>query len=247
MVLMALGLFRVRKVFAQEIQLAEQQKNFTLSITHELKSPLSSIKLALQTIQQRKLEPQQSERLISNSLGDVERLNALVDNILFAAKIEQNATGFINSETDISEITANTVNRFLNNKKSIVIETEIEPEVQMYIDAMAFVSIITNLIENAIKYSEEDSKVNVSLMHRDNFIVLTVADTGIGIEDSLKEKVFEKFYRIGSEETRATKGTGLGLYLVNSVVQIYHGTIAVTDNEPRGTVFQITFPSAALS
>lgn len=243
LVLMLIGLMRVRKVFLQEIQLAEQQKNFMLSITHELKSPLSSIKLSLQTMSMRKLEADKSERLISNSLSDIDRLDSLIDNILFAAKIERNETGFSDAETNISELTSHIVQKFSDNKKSIAIETQIQPNIYMQVDGMAFTSVIINLLENALKYSEENTQVKLGLEAENNVIAISVADNGLGIPDEFKKRIFEKFYRIGSEETRSTKGTGLGLYIVKRVVEIYNGAIEVSDNQPKGTVFAITFTS----
>ncbi len=244
--LMFIGLMRVRKVFLQEIQLAEQQKNFMLSITHELKSPLSSIKLSLQTMSMRKLDADKSERLISNSLSDIDRLDSLIDNILFAAKIERNETGFSDTETNISELTSYIVQKFSDNKKSIAIETQIQPNIYMQVDGMAFTSVIINLLENALKYSEENTQVKLSLEAVNNVIALSVADNGLGIPDEFKKRIFEKFYRIGSEETRTTKGTGLGLYIAKRVVEIYDGTIEVTDNQPNGTIFNVTFPLATI-
>jgi len=242
LVLMLLGLLRVRKVFLQEIQLAEQQKNFMLSITHELKSPLSSIKLSLQTLTMRKLDADKTDRLISNSLTDIDRLDALIENILFAAKIERNETGFSDTVTDISELSSQLVEKFLFNKKSITIETNIQPDIYMKVDGMAFTSVLINVLENALKYSDEKTRVKLKLHTDNNSILFVLADNGVGVPNEFKERIFEKFYRVGHEETRSTKGTGLGLYIVKRVVEIYHGTITVTDNKPSGTIIAITFP-----
>lgn len=242
LVLMLLGLLRVRKVFLQEIELAEQQKNFMLSITHELKSPLSSIKLSLQTLTMRKLDADKTERLISNSLTDIDRLDALIENILFAAKIERNETGFSDTETDISELSSQLVEKFMFNKKSITIETNIQPDIYMKVDGLAFTSVLINVLENALKYSDEKTKVKLKLHTDNNSILFVLADNGVGVPNEFKGRIFEKFYRIGHEETRSTKGTGLGLYIVKRVVEIYHGTITVADNKPCGTIVAITFP-----
>ncbi len=242
LVLMLLGLLRVRKVFLQEIELAEQQKNFMLSITHELKSPLSSIKLALQTMRKRKLEPDQSERLIGNSLSDIDRLDSLIDNILFAAKIERSETGFSDAETDISELTLHLVQKFYDNKKAIVIDAQIQQGIYMQVDSLAYSSVVINLLENAMKYADANTKVKLRLSTDSSGIIFSVADNGVGIPDDFKTKIFEKFYRIGSEETRSVKGTGLGLYIVKRVTEIYNGRISVTNNQPKGTVFTVTFP-----
>lgn len=241
-VLLFAGLMRVRRVFIRELALVMQQQNFILSITHELKSPLSAIKLALQTLGKRKLEPEKAERLIGNALVDLDRLDALVDNILFAAKIESDQFGFANDEVNVSELVKQTADRFAANKKNIGIEAFIAPEVYMQADSTGFISIVTNLIENAIKYSPEQSTVKITLRENEQQIELTVADQGFGISDADKPRVFEKFYRTGNENTRQTKGTGLGLYIVKRVVEIYKGSIQVSDNAPAGTVFKVVFP-----
>lgn len=240
--LLLLGLLRVRKVFLREMELAAQQRNFLLSITHELKSPLATIKLSLQTLVKRKLEPEQSDKLIGNSLVDLDRLESLVDNILFAAKIEREEPGLGNDEINVSDIVRAVTDRYLHNKKAIAITGEIKPDLYLHADALGFTSVVINLIENAIKYSPEQTAMHVVLTEEGGSIVLKVADNGIGISGEDKNKVFEKFYRVGNEDTRKTKGTGLGLYIVKRVVEIYKGEISIKDNTPKGTVFTLRFP-----
>ncbi len=240
--LLLFGLLRVRKVFLREMKLASQQRNFLLSITHELKSPLSTIKLSLQTLAKRKLEPDKSEALISNSLIDVDRLESLVDNILFAAKIDREEPGLGNEEVNISELTQHACKRFLHNKKSIGIETDIQPEIYLCFDPMGFTSVVTNLLDNAIKYSEVNTSVKVELKENDGKVFLNVTDKGAGIPAEEKERVFEKFYRIGNEDTRKTKGTGLGLFIIKRIAEIYNGSIVIKDNPTGGSVFKLIFP-----
>ena len=240
--LLLLGLLAVRRVFSKEMQLVRQQHNFMLSITHELRSPLSSIKLSLQTLSIRKLEIEKSEKLINNSLVDIDRLESLVDNILFAAKIEYDEPGFSNEEINVSEITQLALERFAQNKKNIRILDQVKPDLYLNVDPSGFTSVLINLVENAIKYSEASTNVSVSLTDDDSHVYLAVADNGIGIADEEKVRVFDKFYRVGSEDTRRTKGTGLGLYIVKRFVEIYKGDISIEDNKPMGSVFKLSFP-----
>ena len=240
--LLLFGLLQVRRVFKKEISLASQQKNFLLSITHELKSPLASIKVALQTMGLRALEQEKAEKLINNSLNDIDRLESLVENILLAAKIEREEHGLSKIDTDVSELVENVAKRFANNKKKVLFDVHIQPGIKLQTDPVGFTSIIINLIENALKYSSEGKKIEVVLEAADTNIMLQIKDEGIGIPEEEREKVFEKFYRIGNEETRRTKGTGLGLYIVKRFVEIYEGEISISDNQPSGTVFTLTFP-----
>lgn len=243
--LLVAGLFGVNRVFRKEIELAEQQRNFLLSITHELKSPLSTIKISLQTLLKRKLDQEKTDKLVNNSLADLDRLESLVDNILFAAKIERSEPGFSNEEIAASEIVSRIAERFSTNKKQIKIEASIQPEVYLKLDGLAFTSMVINLIENAIKYSEPETEVQVRLHTKSSKAVFEVADHGVGVPVALRHKIFEKFYRIGSEDTRKTKGTGLGLYIVKRFVEIYNGDITVRDNTPSGSIFTVTLPQLA--
>lgn len=240
--LLLFGLLQVRRVFKKEISLVSQQKNFLLSITHELKSPLASIKVALQTMGLRNLEQEKSEKLINNSLNDIDRLESLVENILLAAKIERKEHGLSKIDIDVSELVEKLTKRFVNNKKKVQFFLNIQSGIILQTDPVGFTSIIINLIENALKYSSEGKKIEVVLEQADTNILLQIKDEGIGIPEAEREKVFEKFYRIGNEETRRTKGTGLGLYIVKRFVEIYEGEISVSDNQPSGTVFTLSFP-----
>lgn len=242
-VLLLAGLMLVRRVFMREIELAAQQRNFLLSITHELKSPLSSIKASLQTFKRRKLEAEQTDKLVNNSLSDLDRLQALVDNILFAAKIERSEPDFSNESVNVSEVLEQTVEKNSGNKKHIKIQTDIEHDVYLKVDLLGFTSVAINLIENAIKYSPEHSIILVKLKRMPSGgTELWVCDQGYGIPVEERERVFEKFYRIGNEDTRRAKGTGLGLYIVKRFVEIYNGRIVVEDNQPVGTVFHLSLP-----
>ena len=242
LILQILGLWQVRRIFAKEMELAAQQRNFLHSITHELKSPLSSVKITLQTLLKRVLETEQKEKILNNAMSDVVRLESLVDNILFADKIERDTHGFSNEELNLSEIVQAVISKFINNKNGIQIQSTIQDDIYYITDTVGFTSLVMNLIENAIKYSPEHTTVLITLSEVADRVLLKVSDQGYGIEDSEKEKVFDKFYRIGNEDTRKTKGTGLGLYIVKRFVEIYKGKIEVRNNLPCGSIFTIELP-----
>ena len=101
---------------------------------------------------------------------------------------------------------------------------------------------LNNLLENAVKYTPADKPVSVSLLRKKHIAQLQVADEGPGIPDKEKPKIFNKFYRVGNEETRKSKGTGLGLYLTARIVKQHKGKISISDNQPRGSVFEISLP-----
>ena len=162
--LLLLGGYQFRKTLTKETELAQQQKNFLLSVTHELKSPLASTKLQLQTLQKHELDRAKQKEIIANAISDTERLNNLVENILLASKIENSAFPLNKEEYNLSEYITEgmnqTINLFNYSQKVIL---NIEPNIRMKIDRTSFPSIILNLFENAIKYSPENSTITIGL------------------------------------------------------------------------------------
>lgn len=238
------GAFYLHKSFNREKKLQEQKKNFLLSVTHELKSPLASIKLLLQTIQKRDLTKAQIQDFIGKSLLDIERLDDMVENMLLAAKIENSSYSFPKAKFSLSVLVDSVVNRLQITKcdgNQQIINAEIEPKIEMTGDKFALTSVVTNLIENAIKYSKPCEAVEVKLFLKDGRIHFQVADHGIGIADDEKGRIFDRFYRVGSEDTRNTKGTGLGLYIVKQVLDKHEASIKVKDNRPAGSIFEVVF------
>ncbi|MBA3704763.1 MAG: HAMP domain-containing histidine kinase [Bacteroidetes bacterium] len=240
--LLLFGIFQIRKTFKKDAELAQQQKNFLLSVTHELKSPIASAKLQLQTLEKRDLDRDKQKEIIANAISDTDRLNKLVSTILLAAQIENSIYSTNKEESDLSDYIIRIMNQTMesfNYKQKIVLA--IEPKIFMNMDKVNFQSIILNIFENAVKYSSEDSTITVDLKKQNNKIIFRISDEGVGIPEDKKRAVFQKFYRIGNEETRNTKGTGLGLYIVNYLVEQHSGIVSVKDNSPKGSIFEITF------
>jgi signal transduction histidine kinase len=238
------GAYSLHRSINRERKLQEQKKNFLLSVTHELKSPLASIKILLQTIQKRNLTKEQTLNFISKSLMDIERLDDMVENMLLASKIDNRSYTFPKDKFSLSVLVDSIVNRLQITKcegTQQIIDAEIEPKVEITGDKFALTSVVTNLIENAIKYSGPCETVAVKLFSKDDKIFLEVADHGIGIADHEKNRIFDKFYRVGSEDTRNTKGTGLGLYIVKEVLEKHRASIKVKDNRPVGSIFEVVF------
>jgi len=233
----------INRGYNKEIVVANQQRNFLLSITHELKSPLSSIRLILETFQKRALKPEQREKFTNSALQETDRLTTLVNDLLLAAKIE---TTYQPLKEPIP---------LTDSVRDIVSKLKIKfPEAQFTVDSqpadifiegdrLGITSTLINLIENALKYSPKPATIDVSLKATDTQVTIDVADQGLGINDKEKKKVFEKFYRVGSEDTRKTKGTGLGLFIVNEIIKAHQGNITILDNEPKGSRFRIELPA----
>jgi len=238
------GAIWLHRSIMRERKLQEQKRNFLLSVTHELKSPLASIKILLQTIQKRELTREQVLDFIAKSLTDIERLDDMVENMLLASKIENRSYTFPKAKFNLSVLVDSIVNRLQLTKcesNQQIIDAEIEPKIQITGDKFALTSVVTNLIENAIKYSGPCETVAVKLFSKDGRVYLQVADHGIGIAEDEKSRIFDKFYRVGSEDTRNTKGTGLGLYIVKEVLDKHQASIKVKDNRPAGSIFEVVF------
>jgi signal transduction histidine kinase len=239
-----LGAYSLHKSINHQQKLQEQKKNFLLSVTHELKSPLASIKILLQTIQKRDLTKAQVLNFIDKSLLDVERLDDMVENMLLASKIDNRSYTFPKAKFNLSVLVDSIVNRLQISKcdcNQQIINAEIEPKIEITGDKFALTSVVTNLVENAVKYSSPCETVNVKLFEKEGKVYFQVADHGIGISDNEKTRIFDKFYRVGSEDTRNTKGTGLGLYIVKEVLDKHQASIKVKDNRPAGSVFEVVF------
>lgn len=242
----SVGLFLLFKSLRKEISAAEQQRNFLLSITHELKSPLAGIRLILETFQKRReLKPEIQQKLSTNALTETDRLTGLVNDLLLSAKLEQAYQ--INEETiDLGGLIHEAADTVAMKYKSANIHVDIDPETgSVHGDRLGLMSVAVNLIENAAKYSQPEPVIRVTLQRGGaSELIWEVADNGMGIPDREKRRVFTKFYRVGNEDTRTTKGTGLGLFIVKQLVEKHGGQLELLDNVPRGTRFRIYLPTA---
>jgi len=240
--IMLLGIYQIQRSFKRELDLAQQQKNFLLSITHELKTPLASVRLGLETIQKHELDEKTKNRVLEQGISETDRLNMLIEKILFSTRLEDHGIHLNLKRTNISELINNTLEIPLQtmgvkHKNNIQVEADIFCE----IDDWAFKSMLINLYENALKYSPKGSTVSVILRKSPDGCNLFVEDEGDGIADENKTKIFKKFYRVEKEETRRVKGTGLGLFIVKSLVNLHNARIEVEDNDPKGSRFIIKF------
>lgn len=240
LIILLFGIVRVRKTFQKETQLALQQSNFLLSVTHELKSPIASTRLQLETLLIRDIDKAKQKEILVNAISDTDRLNALVENILLAAQIDKSNFVLHRQRVNVSQYIAQLLAR-PGITGDHELHSVIQPDIFLEIDCINFASIILNLVDNACKYSSAGSKITLELKRADEKVYLSVMDEGKGISDEEKRHVFEKFYRVGDEKTRTTKGTGLGLYIVNYLVLQHGGTIKILDNKPKGVIFQVEF------
>jgi len=241
-VTLIIGVYFINRGYNKEVQAANQRRNFLLSITHELKSPIASIKLVLETFLKRDLNKEQTQKFTQNALKDIERLNNLVTDLLLSAKLE-NAYQPHFEPLDLSKLINDLINKLSTKHRKAAFSFETKDAIPfLQADKMGITSVGINLLENAVKYGGTSPEIKTVLSTKANQIIWEVSDTGIGISDKDKKMIFEKFYRVGSEETRTTKGTGLGLYIVKEIVEAHKGSIQVLNNGDQGTKFIIQMP-----
>lgn len=236
-----IGAAVVYSSFRRSIRLSRQQNNFMMAVTHELKSPIAAMKLNLQTMARHQLDEDKRKLLIDRCVTESNRLNDLCNNMLLASQMEGRQYKPANEQFSFSELVENSIADYAHSYPGRF-EVDTMGDYKITGDKTLVQMAVNNLLENAVKYTPADKPVVISLVDKNNHAVLTVADNGPGIPDAEKAKIFNKFYRIGSEETRKAKGTGLGLYLTLKIVKQHRGKISVRDNEPQGAVFEICFP-----
>lgn len=243
LLLIFVGAVFIYRSVRRQFRLQQQQQNFVMAITHELKTPIAVSRLNLETLQKHQLEEEKRKKLLQTSLQETLRLDTLINNILISSQLEGNAYRFSKDELDLSDLTKDVVKAFETRYPDRAVLVHIQDDIDFRGDAMLLKLLLSNLLENANKYSAKGKPVSLNLFQRDNGIYLEVIDEGQGIPEEERKAVFEKFYRIGNEQTRKTKGTGLGLYICQKIVKDHGGEIAIKDNQPSGTKFIVQFKS----
>ena len=237
--LIVLGTVFVFRATRRQLRLSQQQQNFMMAITHELKTPIAIAQLNLETLQKRKLDEDKQQKLISNTLQEANRLNTLCNNVLFASQLDAGAYASAKQEIHLTDLIEGCIDDFKNRFPHRELRENISEGIYFYGEPLLLQMLVNNLIENALKYSPKESPITISLEEANKKVTLRVTDEGSGIADEEKKKVFDKFYRSGNENTRRTKGTGLGLYLCKKIAESHNGYISVTDNHPTGSNFTV--------
>ena len=238
-----LGIGLIFRGYRKEHLINRQKRNFLLSITHELKSPLAAIRLALETIQRPKLPSDKIMQLSRSAVRQTDRLQDTMDNLLLAARMDQGYT----PQRDLASLREQVQiwqEAFQTQWPDHPLTVHLHPATPDHItlDWTGLATLFRNLTENAAKYSSPDQPISVAFHHSQNMLVLTVTDQGRGIPAHEKSRIFDMFYRIGDEETRQTTGSGLGLYLARIIALENRGRITVQDHHPSGTIFTVHLP-----
>lgn len=243
MTFLIFGTIYIQRRISKDIEINTRQKNFMMAITHELRSPLASVRLQLETLIRRQLDPVQTRSITEKALADTDRLEMLTDKILLSYQIDEAGFRLHPEVLDLREVLQQLIPMIpITDEKRQWIRLKVDQDARVKLDRQAIHSIIINLIENAFKYAG-DKMVEIDAGKKGNEVYIRVADQGPGIALHERGKIFNRFYRIGSEETRASKGTGLGLYIVRHLVEKQGGRVRVEENQPKGTIFVLSFPA----
>jgi signal transduction histidine kinase len=238
-VLLIAGIFYIRKVFLKEMALAENKKNFSLSITHELKTPITATKLMVETLQNRELDKAKANSILEKINGEQDRLHELIEKILLASRIDTSAIQLQINPLPAKKFISEQIAKFPTTHQVVV---HIKEDTDIWVDAFLFASVIQNLHENALKYSPEGSTITWQMVADKKHTLLAIEDEGNGIPEAFHTAIFEPYFRVDNEETKSNKGTGLGLYLVHKIVRLHNGQITVKKGQKGGTRFEISLP-----
>lgn len=252
------GLLAARRAFRTQLRLSEAKSNFVSSVSHELRAPIASVRLMAESLERGKVNevPKQNEyfRFI---VQECRRLTSLIENVLDFSRIEQGRKQYEFEPTDLAALTRETVKLMepYASEKGVILETSsIEPaapeanrtsNVELEVDGRAMQQALVNLMDNAIKHSPKGAAVKIGFECDGHFARLWVEDHGPGIPPEEHERIFERFYRLGSELRRETQGVGIGLSIVRHIVDAHGGNVTVRSSVGHGSRFTIELPATS--
>lgn len=229
LVLVGVGCYLIYRALVKNEELNFHQQNFLMAVTHELKTPLASMRIYLDTLKSDKISEERKMQIIPRLKEDVNRLEKLVENILEAGRFERSGYKLNFEWFNLSELVDESLNKIAgyNLKKELVInKTEFKEDIYYYGDPLALGRALESILENSLKYNDKDKIIiDVSLTNSDKKLIIKIHDNGIGLEKKNLNNIFERFYRVGHEMVRNSSGSGLGLYLCREVIKAHKGNI----------------------
>jgi signal transduction histidine kinase len=231
----------------RQLELARIKSSFVSNVSHELKTPISLIRLAVETLEMRRItSAEESEKFVRLIGRETLRLNQLVDNILDFARLEAGQRVFRFTEVDLGEVVRETLDSFRLRleDQGFILHLDVPDDVPpIRGEATAIAQCLLNLLDNAMKYSRTRKEIGVAVRSRDGEVIVSVTDRGIGIQPRDQRRVFEKFVRLETGLVHDVKGAGLGLSLVDQIVRAHGGRVEVTSVPGEGSTFTLVFPA----
>lgn len=234
------AIYQIRKSILKDIELSRQQKNFLLAVTHELKTPIASVKLYLQTLKRHQLDDAKRNEIATNALTENDRLQQIIDNILSVSQLE-NRTFQLHKECVTIKQALDTAFTAARMQNACEIEVQCPDNLNFQLDKNAFHSVLSNLLENALKYAGDFPRISIQCSGNDKHLTVVFEDNGPGVPAEKLDIIFQRFARLGHEETRSSKGVGLGLYIVKELVRAMNGEIKAENVNSGGLRFTMTF------
>lgn len=226
-------------------KLNESREEFVSNVSHELKTPITSIKVLADSLNAQENVPNEMYKEFMQDIAvEIDRESSIINDLLALMRMNKNSSELKVSQVNINEIVEMVIKRVtpIANKRNIEIILESFKPVTAEVDEVKFTMVVTNLIENAVKYNVDDGWVKVSLNADMTYFYLKVADSGIGIPEDAHVQVFERFFRVDKARSRETGGTGLGLAITNTVVNMHKGEIKLFSHEGEGSTFTVRIP-----
>ena len=233
------------QMLARVSAMDNSRQEFVSNVSHELKTPLTSMKVLADSLNSMENVPVEIYRdFMQDITSEIDRENSIITDLLSMVRLDKKAGNMHVEETEIGELLEDIFRRLrpIAAKRSIELMLEKEDVVMAEVDATKLALAFTNLIENGIKYNIEEGWVRVSLTSDRKYFYVDVEDCGIGIPESQIEHIFERFYRVDKSHSTEIEGTGLGLAIVRQTIALHHGVIRVSSKEKEGTLFQVRIP-----
>lgn len=227
LLLLIVGIVLTARYMKRDMKLARLQRNFLLSVTHELKTPIASMRLYMQTLQKRKLDPGKQAEIIERAISGNQRLEKLVEKILLATQLENSRLDLNIEKHKLAPVVDHAIETIVAiDEYKHRFEVNCPQGILVFADGLALETMLLNLIENAVKYSAENSLIKITVLQEGGFVLFEIENEG-SISPSDQKQVFLKFFRAGNEDTRTTKGTGVGLFLVDELADLHGGSASV--------------------
>lgn len=242
-IVFAVGIWLMYRAVVRTEELKFHQQNFLMAVTHELKTPLASMRIYMDTLQSPKISPEKKQEIIPRLKEDASRLEKLVQNILEAGKFERQGYHLNVESFNLSTLVHERVKVLdrIPTEIPMKVETDIAEDIQISGDAQALGRAIDSILENSLVYHDgQRVVVSVRLRAERGKVRIEIADEGVGVEKKELARIFDRFYRAGDEMTRRTSGTGLGLYLCREIIRAHGGKVeAQSDGPGKGTRFTV--------